>query len=403
MENKWTNHRSKESDLNKGDENTSTENTSTENTSIENTKIVNTKVEREDEDLELSVAIILYNSELELPSCLESLNQQEGSPAFQVLLINNHPDLLSKSLQKNILEACNNLNLQFIEFNQDNLGAARALAANQTKTKWLAFTDPDCQVPKTWLKDLQETFLTNRTHISKLAAVGGASRPHSNGHLSNEFLNFVYSTPLAHLGSPQCYLGDKAKSVDHLPTMNILYERNQILQVGSFSREYKKVGEDLELGWRLRKMGHILLWTPKPCVVHNIQFNLMKWLKRMFSFGKAQIKPLISNRILTTRHILMFAGALSVTFLLPLSFLVSWRQTLQILSIIFLGYILFYTTLMLYKKLSLKIIPAILFLLFMTHLSYGLGTLMGLLEALLWIGFKNEKENRPEKVNNSMT
>ena len=164
--------------------------------------------------------------------------------------------------------------------NDGNRGPAysRNRAAEVATGHLLAFVDSDCVPGRSWLRDLTPYFAWD-----KVGAVGGRTL----GYYSETRLDRYeeVSSPLD-MGR---HLMLKAQGPDsfYVPTCNLLVRRSTYDAVGGL-REDLRVGEDVDLCWRLRASGAYLVYAPEGIVRHKHRDHLGTMLRRRAQYGTSE-------------------------------------------------------------------------------------------------------------------
>lgn len=171
----------------------------------------------------------------------------------------------------------------------NNLGAARDQALRLSNSDLLAFVDADVELPRDWLKTLRN-FLADRQNEVCWGVASALSAPQNSSF--DRAMALAMSTPLAHLGTSQAWQLRTERSVRHLATAAVLFRRRRVLEAGGFSDQFSRVGEDLELSYRLMRASgekfRRLVLLPKPIVTHHQDQALGTWAKRVFRYGWSQ-------------------------------------------------------------------------------------------------------------------
>ena len=133
---------------------------------------------------------------------------------------------------------------------------SRNLAASQASGDLLAFTDSDCVVDPGWLRELVVPFAWAR-----VSAVGGRTESYFSTTLLDRYEQAASSLDMGRR------LLVSLDSVDtfYVPTCNLLVRRDAYLAVGGLNEDLR-VGEDVDLCWRLRARGDVLrvrAWRPR--------------------------------------------------------------------------------------------------------------------------------------------
>lgn len=312
---------------------------------------------------QVTVGLISYNEKQNVGTVLSDLKSQSSyNKIAEIVLVKNSNCQETSQVIESFL---NQLPLKIINNPNNNIGQSRALIVEQAKYPLIAFTDGDCSLPKNWMEDLLKHWhvISQKNGIA-LAAPNRLPKT----CWRNKMLNLSLCHPLGHAWSPQAWIPKQIVSTYHIPTTNALFLREKILEAGNFSSQYPRVGEDLDLGLRLKKLGSLYL-SPQPIVINNNSESYFQSLKRLFSFAQVNAKR--------NPNLLL----LSTGLLAPIMFSSIIASFFQIFYMIFLsGYlcILFATSLYLYFKNREREILLLPLFWLPQHLAYSLGILTGL-------------------------
>jgi GT2 family glycosyltransferase len=163
----------------------------------------------------------------------------------------------------------------------------------------IAFTDADCIPETNWLENLIRQF-SRDTRV-----VGG---PNVLKHLKRskilDAIDNVLGTYLASGGSAQFMKIDKPSYVRALSTSNMAIERKLFWEIGGFD-ESLRYNEDSDLGYKLRKKGHRVLYTPEAKVNHFIGIeSYFDFLGVLKEYGYERGRNVIRKPWLLTRSTL---------------------------------------------------------------------------------------------------
>lgn len=166
--------------------------------------------------------------------------------------------------------------------------AARNHGVRHASHEIVAFTDADCVVPRHWLKALVEGLRTSRA-----AGVGGPQRnvfpPDTR---SARDLDLFFS--LASVVSDYTRSEAGARAVDHNASCNVAYIKHTLDEVGGLAEDLFP-GEDVDLDYRLHKLGYRCHYVPEAVVEHH-RPGTREWFAGMMRrYGRAQ-------RALVDRH-----------------------------------------------------------------------------------------------------
>lgn len=235
-----------------------------------------------------SIAIVAHNETANIQGVLRSVFQQFGLKEYvgEIILLDNAStdDTITKA-EAMVQESP--VPLRIIPLPENNLGKARTRAIHECAHCYLAFTDADCILPRNWFVSIYQSVCTLREQDDRTAGICTGNILPENSQLGR-LVGLMHSNILGHGYSPQAMLAEQMRTVDHLPTTSCILYLPIVRKVGNFSEDFRHVGEDLELGSRLRKFGYKMFFLPEVIVDNNSAGNLIEWLRRMFYFGRAQ-------------------------------------------------------------------------------------------------------------------
>lgn len=267
----------------------------------------------------------------------------------------------------------------------NNLGAARSQAlkmAVDTQHEWIAFIDSDVEVASNWLMSLVRELQT--APLQDAVGIGTVNRPPHESEFSKA-LDFFLSFPHAHLGATQVlqlpagsHAGLIKLKVDHLPTCAVLLKVKPLYSIGGFDAAFSRVGEDLEMSYRLKRAGSLWLFS-EPVVLHRQDRESKAWGRRMFRYGWAQIDVARKHpeHLQTKKAFPLIAGFLAVLSLLLMFFGVS--APMKLLVIFYIGLMLSPILLKGISEGRMETAFGACWIAFVTHGSYAAGMWAGLL------------------------
>ncbi|MEG3639207.1 glycosyltransferase family 2 protein [Magnetococcus sp. PR-3] len=199
--------------------------------------------------------VVNYNGGHYLDNCLQSLQQLKGIP-FEVIVVDNASQ--DGSTQHVPVDDAR-FSLLALE---DNVGFARAnnLAAQRTQAPWIATINPDTKLPTNWLEEMLKVAHTH----PNAGALGSALVAMDNEQLWDGMGDVYSIVGFAWRGGHQ----RPREQQEHLPLVAetfcscaaaSLYRRELFLTLGGFDESYFCYCEDVDLGFRIRLMGHSVL------------------------------------------------------------------------------------------------------------------------------------------------
>lgn len=223
----------------------------------------------------VTIVIPTYNRQLMLGSCLKSLLALDY-PAHKVEIIvvdDASPvpvDLGPYRSKVKLIRMAEN----------GGPGAARNEAVKVAKGEIIAFLDDDCLAGKDWLRALVPCF-----QYPDVAAAGGRVE---SAELSSPIDNYEQVQSPLLMGASQRKVR-KGSAISYLATCNLLVRKQSLLAVKGFDPSMR-VGEDVDLCWRLLEKGENIYYIPEGLVFHHHRSELLAFLKRRFNYGQSEAK-----------------------------------------------------------------------------------------------------------------
>lgn len=152
--------------------------------------------------------------------------------------------------------------------------AARNTGVSASEAEFIAFLDSDCVAPPGWPASMLHHF-----NDPAVAAVAPRVRANLSGRSVIE--RFEASSSSLDMGEyPE--LVRPGSRLSFVPSAALIVRRSAI---GDGFDEDMRMGEDVDLIWRLTDAGWHVRYDPSIIVAHEIRSNPNEWLKRRFEYG----------------------------------------------------------------------------------------------------------------------
>lgn len=224
----------------------------------------------------VSIVIPVRNGESYLEKCLEALGMLDyPKDRFEVIVA----DGLSED---NSREIAHKYNIKIINNKKKTSIAGRNIGFKHTrKGELVGFLDADSIVSPDWIKNSIKYFKDRK--------IGGISGPILIPEEQNCFAkatDFIMQlvTSLRNL------VNSDSIGIEHIPTCNAVYSRKALAEVFPID-ETLIAGEDIMIGYYVRKRGYKLLPVSDVCVWHYRREKYLELWKQMCWYGvtRAQI------------------------------------------------------------------------------------------------------------------
>ncbi|MDD5156288.1 MAG: glycosyltransferase [Candidatus Omnitrophica bacterium] len=252
----------------------------------------------------------------------------------------------------------------------------RDMGVKHARGRIVAFIDDDAYPDRNWLKDAVRDF-----EDDDVAAVGGPAVTPEDDDLRQKASGLIYASPLVSGRYVYRYLPRGKIQIEDYPTCNLLVRKSILDQVGGFNTNFWP-GEDTKLCLDITKgLGKKIIYDPQVLVYHHRRRVFVPHLKQIANYGlhrgyfakrypDTSLKP--AYFIPTIFLLALAGGAVISMFLAPLRILYFAGLSLY-LALVFIFSISKY----------LRLLPLVFSGIILTHITYGIYFLKGLLSRKL--------------------
>jgi len=187
----------------------------------------------------VSVVIPAHNEENYLPSCLESIKNQDYAGEYEVIVVDN-------ASTDNTAKIARDWGAKVVYESKRSPACARQKGAEVARGKIIAFIDADTQAPPHWLSTIIWRFL----YQPETVVISGPYAYCDAGRIARiaSYANFI-SIIIDQLFRKAFNKGSAVWGC------NFAVRRSALLEVGGFDTSIRFYGEEYELSLRLKKAG----------------------------------------------------------------------------------------------------------------------------------------------------
>ena len=204
----------------------------------------------------ISVIIPAYNEEKKIGKCLGSLVNQITTKKFEVIVVDNNSSDKTAEIAGQFE---NKLNIKILKQKIRGRGAARQKGFLQATGRILLSSDADTLVPPDWIETLSKTL-----QESNAVAITGTCQINDCGFLTNLIFNFFQ--PIC-MGIYRLLFGHYWLSGFSFGIYKEAYQKS-----GGFNKNLN-TQEDIDLSFRVSKIGHIIFISSLPVVFSGRRFR----------------------------------------------------------------------------------------------------------------------------------
>lgn len=239
-------------------------------------------------NLQFSIIVPVYNRPQEIDELLQSLTTQEFEDDFEVVIIEDGSENSSEEIVKNY---SSKLNIQYFYKDNSGAGASRNYGMHRASGNYFIVLDSDVIVPPQYLSEVKRALENNYTD-----AFGGPDAAHSKFTALQKAINYSMTSVLTTGG-----IRGKKKSVGKFQprSFNLGLSKIAFEKTEGFSK--MKVGEDIDLTFRLWKNGFKTQLIAKAFVYHKRRSTIQQFFKQTKAFGTA--RPVLNNKYPETAKI----------------------------------------------------------------------------------------------------
>lgn len=214
-------------------------------------------------DATISVVIPCYNSGSYLKKCLESIASQTVKPSEVIVVDDGSPDDISQI----VLQFQNTKLLKHL--NSRGIGETRNSGIHNTTGDVVIFFDADTIVDKNCIENMLSCL------NEEIVGVGGCAFDLRQEDLVNRWRA---------IHRRQTWGENVREDVPFLWGICSCYKRIAFKKVGYFDAYFREGGEDVEMGYRIRKHGYKLGYNPQAIVHHQRQDRLLTLFKMVYKW-----------------------------------------------------------------------------------------------------------------------
>jgi len=227
-----------------------------------------------------SIVVPVYNRPEEVRELLESLQKQDFSEDFEVVIVEDGSSESSEDIVKLFQD-----NLQISYYYKENSGPgdSRNFGMQKAKGNYFIILDSDCILPKQYLSEVDKELKKEFVHC-----FGGPDAADASFTTVQKAINYVMTSFLTTGGIRG---GEKAVGKFQPRSFNMGISRDAFKKAGGFGRIHP--GEDPDLTFRIWNAGFNTRLFPKAFVYHKRRIDWNKFYIQVNKFG--MVRPILNK------------------------------------------------------------------------------------------------------------
>jgi len=248
----------------------------------------------------------------------------------------------------------------------------RNMGVEKSTGKIIALIDSDAFPRKDWLKNAVKHFRDD------VGIVGGPNLIPENDTARQRASDDILSSKIGAGSFAVRYGVGKAQDVKELPSCNVLIRKDMFNKVGGFDTKFL-TAEDSKLCFEVRKAGMKIIYSPDVVVFHHRRALFRPHLKQMWAYGRD--KAVLVKSFFSRDKMIYFMPSLFVLFLAA-GFMLSFLAVVPAIRTLYIALVALYLLAVLASSLakSVKRTPLVFPGIILTHITYGIGFLYGLIK-----------------------
>ena len=322
--------------------------------------------------LSVSIVIPTLNEELYIEKCLNSIfSQSYPSSKIEIFVIDGGSVDRTTNIINRLCSVHQNL---FLLHNEKKIqSAAFNIGIDVFKGDLLIRLDAHCTYDSNYIQYCVEDHMD-----SEYGNVGGFCFMESGSDTNMAKVLSKVSSSKFGLGGAEYRVGKVKKFTDSVPFGS--FTKKVLLLVGKMDESLPR-GEDNEYNSRIREMGYKILFDPRIVSYYCLPLNSKLFFSKYYSNGYSiGVLLRIARKSVSFRHLvpLAFLFALGIGFLLSF-FYTPFRYALILFVCIYFIMNLI-SGITKFSKHEIKLLSMYVYVVFVVHLYYGIGTLYGLIK-----------------------
>ena len=239
----------------------------------------------------VSIIVVNYNGHQHLADCLDSLYEDNLSPRFEIIVVDNASIDNSWKIVDRYLQLGKSLTLLRSDRNRGYSGGVN-FAFPQTTGEFIAVLNMDTIVSPGWLSSVVNFFESHPDAgaVSPLMLLNG------DPERINAIGQSVHVTALGFnrgLGKLRSEIGQEPIRVSGIQGGAFVIRRSVLEQIGGLDEVGFLYHEDVDISWQLQLMGYELYCLPVSIVYHD--YALTMYPEKLYLLERNRVAMLLGN------------------------------------------------------------------------------------------------------------
>lgn len=244
--------------------------------------------------MKVSIIVPTYNRIETIENTINSLLNQSYEGKYEIIVVDGGSNDGTREYLENIKDE----KVKVLLLNSDEgPGDARNIGFENSKGKYILFTDSDCVVPKDWIEKHIKCHKTNKN----IDIVNGIQLPREKNIVE------AFKTSRYWKRNREKFIIEDENAFRSVSTNNLSSTRKAFEQTGKFNPELTRA-EDTDHGRRALQEGYKILHDPGIKVLHQRKDSLIEFFRTKYQLGQSmnelQKKEIRHNPRMNSKYIL---------------------------------------------------------------------------------------------------
>ena len=218
---------------------------------------------------QFSIIIPVYNHWEMLEDCLDSLVQQTGSAAFEVLIVDDGSEV---EAPESIRRWSERLAMTILRQAHEGIAAARNRGIQNSRGAVLIFTDADCRLQADCLATLERTMSESEEQYFQLCVTGDSS-------------TLLGRAEKLRLKALQGHLLQPDRHIRYINTSGFAMRRSALMSANALFDPSAQRSEDTFVLARMMQRGELPLFVSNAIVRHAVRMSIAECVRKDLRVG----------------------------------------------------------------------------------------------------------------------
>lgn len=316
-----------------------------------------------------SIIIPCKNEKNYIENCVTSIiNQTYDLNLIEILIVDGYSNDGTREIIKNLVKK--HANLKLLDNPHFKTPQALNIGIKNSSNEIIVILGAHTEIDKDFVE------LNNKFQIEKSVKVTGGTQTNVGKSFKQKLIGLVMEMPFG-MASAKYRWSSKEQFVDTV--VYAAYRRELFDELGFFEENFT-ISEDAEFNWRIRQAGYKIFFSPKIKSNYYPRESILRFLKQIFRYGILRVN--VIKKHINSIKIYHLVPPIFTFVILILTFtsffnIISFNILLSILIVYF-----FINIFLVFPKIRYQGFLYYLYtpvLIFLMHISWGLGFLLGLL------------------------